>query len=65
MLHVNDIVQPPDAIVAPNAGLLSYNSWASVILFCHVEEVPFGVTEYAEQSAETRSRGQFTMQSQV
>ena len=44
----------PDAIVAPNAGLLSYKGWASVILFCHVEEVPFGVTEYAEQSAEVQ-----------
>ncbi|KAF8559266.1 hypothetical protein OG21DRAFT_1403484 [Imleria badia] len=44
----------PDAIVALNAGLLSYKSWASVILFCHVEEMPFGVTEYAEQSAEVQ-----------
>ena len=42
----------PDAIVALNAGLLSYKTWASVILFCHIEEMPFGVTEYAEQSAE-------------
>jgi len=44
----------PDAVVAPNAGLLSYKGWSSVILFCHVEEVPFGVTEYAEQSAEVQ-----------
>ena len=42
----------PDALVALNAGLLSYESWSSVILFCHVEEVSFGVTEHAEQSAE-------------
>lgn len=47
----NDI---PDAIVALNAGLLSYKAWASVILFCHMEEMPFGVTEYAEQSAEVQ-----------
>ncbi|KAH0838464.1 hypothetical protein J3R83DRAFT_6776 [Lanmaoa asiatica] len=44
----------PDAIVALNAGLLSYKAWASVILFCHVEGMPFGVTEYAEQSAEVQ-----------
>ncbi|KAG6381352.1 hypothetical protein JVT61DRAFT_5762 [Boletus reticuloceps] len=45
----------PDAIVALNAGLLSYKTWASVILFCLVEEMPFGVTEYAEQSAEVQT----------
>ena len=44
----------PDAIVALNAGLLSYKAWATVILFCLVEEMPFGVTEYAEQSAEVQ-----------
>ena len=44
----------PDAIVALNAGLLSYKTWATVILFCHIEELPFGVTEYAEQSAEVQ-----------
>ena len=44
----------PDAIVGLNAGLLSYKAWASVILFCHVEGMPFGVTEYAEQSAEVQ-----------
>lgn len=44
----------PDAIVALNAGLLSYKAWASVILFCHIEAMPFGVTEYAEQSAEVQ-----------
>lgn len=44
----------PDVIVGLNAGLLGYKAWASVILFCHVEEIPFGVTEYAEQSAEVQ-----------
>ncbi|KAH7883767.1 hypothetical protein F5I97DRAFT_1930004 [Phlebopus sp. FC_14] len=42
----------PDAIVACNAGLLSYPAWQYVILYCHVENRPFAVTEYAEQSAE-------------
>ncbi|KAF9229504.1 hypothetical protein BS17DRAFT_771549 [Gyrodon lividus] len=42
----------PDAIVALNAGLLAYKAWAYVILYCHIENMPFGVTEYAEQSAE-------------
>ena len=44
----------PDAVVALNAGLLSYATWTSVILFCIIEEMPFGVTEYAEQSAEVQ-----------
>jgi len=44
----------PDAIIGLNAGLLSYKAWASVVLFCHVEDTPFGVTEYAEQSAEVQ-----------
>ncbi|KAF9243942.1 PAXNEB protein-domain-containing protein [Melanogaster broomeanus] len=45
----------PDAIVALNAGLLSYKAWAYVIIFCHMENKPFGVTEYAEQSAEVQT----------
>ncbi|KAI5991624.1 hypothetical protein EDD15DRAFT_2388580 [Pisolithus albus] len=44
----------PDAIVASNAGLLSYKGWQGVILYCHVEGTPFAVTEYAEQSAEVQ-----------
>ncbi|KAH7915348.1 hypothetical protein BJ138DRAFT_998114 [Hygrophoropsis aurantiaca] len=44
----------PDAIVAPNAGLLSYPAWQFVILYCHAENTPFAVTEYAEQSAEVQ-----------
>ncbi|KAI6132668.1 hypothetical protein EDD17DRAFT_1763396 [Pisolithus thermaeus] len=44
----------PDAIVAANAGLLSYKGWQGVILYCHVEGTPFAVTEYAEQSAEVQ-----------
>ncbi|KAJ7723546.1 hypothetical protein B0H16DRAFT_1737173 [Mycena metata] len=42
------------AIVAPNAGLASYPEWFPVILHVHQEEIPFGTTEYAEQSAETQ-----------
>lgn len=42
----------PDAIVAPNAGLNSYPAWHMVILHCLADNVPFAVTEYAEQSAE-------------
>ncbi|KAH7924881.1 hypothetical protein BV22DRAFT_1012344 [Leucogyrophana mollusca] len=47
----------PDAIVAPNAGLLSYPAWQFVILYSHVENTPFAVTEYAEQSAEVQRDG--------
>jgi hypothetical protein len=42
----------PDAIVAPNAGLGSYPSWYPIILYAHQMDVPFGTTEYAEQSCE-------------
>ncbi|KAJ7498622.1 hypothetical protein FB451DRAFT_1014746, partial [Mycena latifolia] len=44
----------PDAIVSPNAGLGSYAAFYPVILYCHQLEIPFGVTEYAEQSCETQ-----------
>ncbi|KAJ6521922.1 hypothetical protein DFH09DRAFT_1192039 [Mycena vulgaris] len=43
---------PPDAIVAPNAGLGSYVEWYPVILYAHQMGIPFGSTEYAEQSSE-------------
>ena len=42
----------PDAIVACNAGLGSYPEWYPVIQAAHIMDIPFGVTEYAEQSAE-------------
>ena len=42
----------PDAIVALNAGLNSYPTWPMVIMYCLAENLPFAVTEYAEQSAE-------------
>lgn len=44
----------PDAIVAPNAGLASYAAWYSVILYAHQMNIPFGTTEYAEQSCEAQ-----------
>lgn len=42
----------PDAIVARNAGLSSYPEWIPVVRAAHLLEIPFAVTEYAEQSAE-------------
>ncbi|KAJ7187876.1 hypothetical protein C8R46DRAFT_1052918 [Mycena filopes] len=44
----------PDALVAPNAGLASYPQWFPIIIHAHQEEIPFGATEYAEQSAEAQ-----------
>ncbi|KAJ6594279.1 hypothetical protein B0H19DRAFT_56543 [Mycena capillaripes] len=44
----------PDAIVAPNAGLASYAAWYPVILYAHQMGIPFGTTEYAEQSCEAQ-----------
>lgn len=42
----------PDALVALNAGLASYSSWLGVIGTAYERNIPFGVTEYAEQSLE-------------
>jgi hypothetical protein len=42
----------PDVLVACNAGLGSYHEWMPVIRAAHMLDIPFGVTEYAEQSAE-------------
>ena len=42
----------PDVLVALNAGLASYSSWQSVIKTAYQKSIPFGVTEYAEQSLE-------------
>lgn len=44
----------PDALVACNAGLGSYPEWVPVIRIAHYFKIPFAVTEYAEQSAETQ-----------
>ncbi|KAK7043322.1 zinc finger MYND domain-containing protein 15 [Favolaschia claudopus] len=42
----------PDALIALNGGLGSYPEWLPVIQEAHRSEIPFGVSEYAEQSAE-------------
>ena len=47
-------IPTPDAVIAANAGLTSYPAWAPVILFAHMKDLPFAVTEYAEQSAEVQ-----------
>ncbi|KAG9017288.1 hypothetical protein FRB95_012019 [Tulasnella sp. JGI-2019a] len=44
----------PSALVACNAGILSYPAWSRVIAWCTITGVPFAVTEYAEQSAESQ-----------
>ncbi|KAJ7601124.1 hypothetical protein C8J56DRAFT_768378 [Mycena floridula] len=44
----------PDALIACNAGLGSYQGWHPVIQAAHQIKIPFGVTEYAEQSCETQ-----------
>ncbi|KAG2368235.1 hypothetical protein BDR07DRAFT_1478305 [Suillus spraguei] len=46
------IYNKPDAVVGLNAGLTNYPAWQSVILYCHMYNESFAVTEYAEQSAE-------------
>ncbi|KAF8887265.1 hypothetical protein CPB84DRAFT_1684728 [Gymnopilus junonius] len=42
----------PDALVACNAGLASYQEWFHVVQAAHIHRIPFATTEYAEQSAE-------------
>lgn len=46
----------PDALIACNAGLGSYPDWIPVIKTAHELEIPFGVTEYTEQSCEHQRR---------
>jgi hypothetical protein len=46
------IYDKPYAVVSLNAGLISYPAWQSVILYCHMYNEPFTITEHAEQSAE-------------
>ncbi|KAL8290425.1 hypothetical protein RQP46_002683 [Phenoliferia psychrophenolica] len=45
-------LERPDAVVALNAGLASYPSWSNPITHLGIQGIPFGVTEYAEQSLE-------------
>lgn len=46
----------PDAIVACNAGLVSYPQWGPVVMAAHHLNIPMAVTEYAEQSVEHQMR---------
>lgn len=41
-----------DALVGLNAGLGAYRSWMEVIQLAHYVNIPFAVTDYAEQSLE-------------
>ncbi|KAF9058329.1 hypothetical protein BDP27DRAFT_1303897 [Rhodocollybia butyracea] len=45
-------LQIPDALVACNAGLGSYQEWTYVMRGAIVMHIPFASTEYTEQSAE-------------
>ncbi|EDR04547.1 uncharacterized protein LACBIDRAFT_304320 [Laccaria bicolor S238N-H82] len=49
---VLDAGEYPDAIVAINAGLCAYESWADPILITAAGDIPFAITEYAEQSTD-------------
>lgn len=49
-LFMND---PPDAIIALNAGLAAYPQWYSVYLGALMKQIPFAITEYCEQSLST------------
>ncbi|KAJ7653579.1 hypothetical protein DFH06DRAFT_1203937 [Mycena polygramma] len=42
----------PDAIVAPNAGILSYSTWYEVVSCATMANIPFACTDYAQQSAQ-------------
>ncbi|KAK7472193.1 hypothetical protein VKT23_000315 [Stygiomarasmius scandens] len=50
----------PDVLVACNAGLTTYPDWTPVVRAAHYFQIPFGVTEYTEQSAE-HQRAMFPM----
>ncbi|KAJ7510824.1 hypothetical protein B0H11DRAFT_2152257 [Mycena galericulata] len=42
----------PTAVVALNAGILSYSTWWEVVCLCTGENIPFACTDYAQQSAQ-------------
>ncbi|KAL6303860.1 hypothetical protein BKA93DRAFT_734251 [Sparassis latifolia] len=52
---------PPDALVGLNAGLLNYTTWSDPVIFSAVLNIPFAITDYAEQSMETCATGVQTM----
>ncbi|KAJ7258375.1 hypothetical protein B0H12DRAFT_442969 [Mycena haematopus] len=42
----------PDALVALNAGILSYSTWYEVVRCATMKNIPFACTDYAQQSAQ-------------
>ncbi|KAJ7448976.1 hypothetical protein FB451DRAFT_1147383 [Mycena latifolia] len=42
----------PDALVALNAGILSYSTWYEVVSCATMASIPFACTDYAQQSAQ-------------
>ncbi|KAJ7290689.1 hypothetical protein C8J57DRAFT_1276299, partial [Mycena rebaudengoi] len=42
----------PDALVALNVGILSYNTWYEVVSCAAMANIPFACTDYAQQSAQ-------------
>ncbi|KAJ7195775.1 hypothetical protein GGX14DRAFT_674326, partial [Mycena pura] len=42
----------PDALVALNAGILSYSTWHEVVCCATMANIPFACTDYAQQSAQ-------------
>jgi len=47
----------PDAMVGLNSGLTSYPTWTEPMYFSALADIPFGVTEYCEQSMESFATG--------
>lgn len=48
----------PDALLALNAGLVSYRQWWPLFQVANLVGIPFAVTEYTEQSLEHVVNGQ-------
>ncbi|KAJ7036262.1 hypothetical protein C8F04DRAFT_954028 [Mycena alexandri] len=42
----------PDALVALNAGILSYSTWHEVVLCATMANIPFACTDYAQQTTQ-------------
>jgi hypothetical protein len=46
----------PHAIIGLNAGLVNYSQWHPLLWTVHFGDIPFGVTEYMEESVETQAK---------
>ena len=44
----------PDALIACNAGLMSYSEWHPVIQAAHLKRIPFATTDYTEEIVENQ-----------